>query len=406
MPHGPPQELAIHGGTPVRASTLGYGGQTIDDADVEAVARAMRDPFLTRGPRVDEFEEALADAVGARHAVSYSSGTAALHGAAGAAGLGPGKTCLTPTLTFVASANMARYQGAEVRLADVDRATWNLSGATLAAAGPADVVVPVHFAGAPCPMDELADAAGDAVVIEDAAHALGALDGGAPVGACRRSTMTCLSFHPVKVITTLEGGAVTTNDDELAARLRRFRDHGFERRRDHLPDEGPWYFEMRELGYNYRLSDVQAALGLAQLPRLGEFVRTRQELAAWYREELRELPAIELPPEAPPGSTHAYHIFPVSLRLERLAATRREVFEAMRAEGIGVQVHYTPVHRQPYYAARDAGGDAAYPVATDLYERALTLPLFPRMTEADLRDVRDALEKVTRAYAKNRNEAA
>ncbi len=390
--------LAIDGGPRVRERLLPYGTQTISDDDVAAVSDALRQEYLTRGPRVDRFEEALARVTGARHAIAFSSGTAALHAAARAAGLAPGKTLGVPSLTFVGSANAARFEGAGVRLLDIDPATLGLDPRAVAAAGRLDAVMPVHFGGLPCGTAALAAAADGAPVIEDACHALGSREDGALVGSCRHSAMACFSFHPVKAITTLEGGAVTTASDELAGILRRFRDHGFERRPDHLPDEGPWYFEMVELGYNYRMSDVQAALGLSQLTRLEEFLVRREAIAAWYRRELGPSDLFELPPAPGPGSRHAYHLFPIRLRLDRLGVDRRRVFEALRAEGIGVQVHYIPVHRHPYYRSLGVPGDEGLPETARYYRECLTLPVFPAMGDADLRDVQQALAKVLEAY--------
>lgn len=344
-----------------------YGRQTIGDDDVQTVVEVLRGDWLTQGPAIERFEEALAAKVDARHAVAYSSGTAALHGAAWAAGLGPGDIVHTSPLTFMASANCARFVGATPALVDVDPSTWNLDLTALPEGGAA--VIPVHYAGLPVDLATMPHR--PRVVIEDAAHALGARTPDGPVGNGARSDMTCFSFHPVKPITTGEGGVVTTNDDELAARLRRFRTHGIVRR----PEQGGWYYEIAELAPNYRITDIQAALGWSQLRKLDDFIARRNELADRYRALLAGLP-IELAPAAPDGFLHGYHIFPVSV------PERARVFEGLRAAGVGTQVHYVPVHHHPISA--DLGlAPGALPVCDRLYEGLLSLPVFPTMTDSD-----------------------
>jgi perosamine synthetase len=356
-----------------------YGHQSIDDGDIEAVADVLRGDWLTQGPTVERFEDALAEQVGARHAVAFSSGTAALHSAAHAGGLGAGHLVVTSPLTFIASANCARYVGASVGLVDVDPATWNLD--LTAVPKDADAVVAVHYAGLPVPPDGWD--ARPRVVIEDAAHALGAATAAGPVGNCAHSDMTCFSFHPVKPITTAEGGAVTTNDDDLAERLRRFRSHGTERR----PENGAWAYEAVEVGFNYRLSDVHAALGLHQLPKLGQFIDRRNQIADRYRERLACLGgAVGLPPAAPDGFRHGYHLFPV------LVDDRRRVFDEMRAADIGVQVHYVPVHHHPV-SADDLILTAGLPHCDALYERLISLPIYPDITDEDQERVITELAK-------------
>jgi perosamine synthetase len=355
-----------------------YGRQWVDDDDVAAVVEVLRGDWLTQGPTIERFERALADVVEARHAVAFSSGTAALHGATAAAGLGPGDVVVTSPLTFMASANCARFVGALPALVDVDPRTWNLD---VQAIDP-DVaaVVPVHFAGLPVDLTALGD--GRRLVIEDAAHALGASTRDGPVGNCARSDMCCFSLHPVKPITTGEGGIVTTNDDDLAERLRRFRTHDIVR----VPERGDWYYEISELAVNYRITDIQAALGLSQLGKLQRFVERRNEIAARYRALLAGAP-VGLPPAAPDGVTHSYHLFPV------LVERRREVFDGLRAAGIGTQVHYVPIHHHPI--STDIGlkpGDL--PVCDHIYERILSLPIYPRLTEAEQDYVVDTLKSL------------
>lgn len=351
-----------------------YGRQHIDEDDIAAVVEVLRGDWLTQGPSVAEFEAALAEQVGARHAVAFANGTAALHAACAAAGLGPGARVGTSTLSFVASANCASYVGADVELLDVDPSTLNVAPTAVPAG--LDALVAVHFAG--LPMDLAALDTRPAVVIEDAAHALGAMTPDGPVGACAHSDLCCFSFHPVKVATTGEGGAVTTNDASLAEHLRRFRHHGIVPR----PDEGGWAYEVVELAMNYRLTDMQAALGRSQLRKLGGFVERRQAIAARYRELLADLP-VELAPEPPAGFTHAYHLYPIRV------AHRRAVYDALRADGIGVQVHYVPIHRHPIH--RRPVTD--FPGAEEAYAGLLSLPMFPDLTPADQDRVVDALAR-------------
>jgi len=342
-----------------------YGRQSIDDEDIAAVVQVLKGDWLTQGPHVAEFEESLAASVGARHAVAFSSGTAALHGATAASGLGPADTVVTSPLSFVASANCARFVGATPAFVDIDRATLN---ADVRMVRPdVSAVVAVHYAGLPCDLTRLPSR--PRVLIEDAAHALGATTPDGPVGNCARSDMCVFSFHPVKTVTSGEGGAVTTNDSSLAERLRRFRSHGIVPR----PDLGGWVYDIPTLGLNYRLTDLQAALGTSQLTKLSRFVGRRQALAARYRDLLDGLDVV-LPPAPPPCSTHAYHLFPVQV------ADRHRVFAGMREAGIGVQTHYMPIYRHALYA--DLGlTPEQFPNTERVYAGLLSLPLFPDLTE-------------------------
>ncbi|HLP01684.1 MAG TPA: UDP-4-amino-4,6-dideoxy-N-acetyl-beta-L-altrosamine transaminase [Opitutaceae bacterium] len=379
---------------------LPYARQNVSAEDVAAVAAALRSDFLTQGPAVPRFEARVAELCGARHAIAVSSATAGLHLACLSLGLGPGKTLWTSPNTFVASANCARYCGAEVDFVDVELDSGNLSVAALrekfAHAARANrlpaVLVPVHFAGLPCDMAEIAAVAREhgVAVIEDAAHALGATYRGAPVGDGRFSDCTVLSFHAVKIATTGEGGVILTNRDDLAAHMRRLRTHGITREPDELTTapEGPWSYEQVELGFHYRLTDIQAALGASQLSRLPEFLRRRRELAARYDALLRELP-VRLPARREERDS-SWHLYPICLDPARCPRGRREVYAAMRAAGIGVNVHYIPVHLQPYY--RRLGfkpGD--FPAAEARYAVTLTLPLFFGLTEAQQDSVVGAL---------------
>ena len=353
-----------------------YGRQTVDEDDIAAVVEVLRGDWLTQGPSIDRFEEAIAARVGARHAVAFANGTAALHGACAAAGLGHGDVVATSTLSFVASANCARYVGADVTLLDVDPETLNIDPAAVPAG--LDALVPVHYAGLPVDLSRLANR--PRVVIEDAAHALGAHTPDGPVGNCAHSDMTCFSFHPVKPITTGEGGMVTTNDDHLAERLCRFRSHGTVRR----PDVAGWYYDVVEVGMNYRLSDLQAALGLSQLGKLERFVDRRREIAATY-DEVFAGTAVRPAPRAGAGFRHGYHLYPVRVR------NRREVYDALRAAGVAAQVHYVPIHHHPLYQREGV----ALPEADRAYEELLSLPMFPALTDVDQRYVIDELLKAT-----------
>ena len=354
---------------------INYGRQSIDKSDIAAVVEVLEGDWLTQGPMVEKFEEAVAEYVGARFAVAYSNGTAALHGAVASAGLGPGDTVLTSPLTFIASANAARFVGAKPALADIDPTTLNIDIKHLTAHH--DAVIPVHFAGLPVNLRAL-DRSGR-VVIEDAAHALGAITPDGPVGNCAHSDMTCFSFHPVKPITTGEGGMVTTNDERLAERLRAFRSHGIVRK----PELGGWYYEVGSLGYNYRLTDIQCALGLAQMAHLGQFIERRNEIALRYREYLADAP-IQLPPAAPNGFLHGYHLFVIQVN------ERRRVFDALRNAGIGVQVHYVPVHHHPISCDIDLG-IGELPHCDRYYERAISLPIYPGLTDDEQKTVVDTL---------------
>lgn len=362
-----------------------YGRQTIEDDDVAAVLEVLRGDWLTQGPAVDAFERAVASACDAPFAVAFSSGTAALHGAAFAAGLGPGDEFVTSAITFAASANCGVYLGATPRFADIAADTWNVTPETLAPCvrDATRAVIPVHFAGRPLPMRELRAALGDDVVIvEDAAHALGAYTPDERVGACTYSEMTVFSFHPVKAVTSAEGGVVTTRDEALADSLRRFRSHGLTKDPQRLVrDEGGWHQEQQELGFNYRLTDVHSALGRSQMAKLERFVTRRNEIAARYRELLTDIDALELPPEAPAGARHAYHLFVV--RLREGAAARRHLYDGLRAQGVFAQVHYLPVYRHPYYERTFGFPPGLCPNAEELYSGCLSLPCFPALTDEE-----------------------
>jgi perosamine synthetase len=380
--------------------TIPYARQWVDEDDIAAVVDALRGDWLTQGPTVAEFERAVADVCQVTHAVAFSSGTAALHGAAFAAGLAPGDDFVTSALTFAASANCGVYLGATPRFADVEPATWNVSADTVGAVLTPETkaVIPVHFAGLPAPIREIrAVLPEDVVVIEDAAHALGARSADEPVGSCLYSDMAVFSFHPVKAITSAEGGMVTTRSDALAQRLRLFRNHGLTKDPSLLerPDEGAWHQEQQDLGFNYRLTDVQSALGLAQLRKLEAFIRRRNEIAAHYCEQLSGIDVLELPPAAPEGSLHAYHLFVVSHRGG--AKARRRLYDGLRGCGIQAQVHYRPVYLHPYYRQTFGYDRGLCPNAEWYYGRCLSLPCFPALSDADIHTVVTTLGEVIAA---------
>jgi UDP-4-amino-4,6-dideoxy-N-acetyl-beta-L-altrosamine transaminase len=394
------EALALHGGTPVRSTLLPYGRQTIDENDIQAVVDTLRSDWLTTGPKVNEFEEAFAAWVGARYAVSFSSGTAALHGAAFAAGLGAGDEAITSPLTFAATANCVLYQGAKPVFADVAADTFNVDPEQVqrAVTSRTKALLPVDYAGHPAELEvmlEIAERHG-LTVIEDACHALGAVYRGRRVGSV--SHMTVFSFHPVKHLTTGEGGMVTTDNAEFAETLRKFRNHGISSNARDRQREGQWHYEMVLLGFNYRLTDIACALGLRQLGKLEGNLARRREIAARYVEELPAVPGIVVP-AVREGAVPAWHLYPVRVELGKLSAGRAEVFRALRAENIGVNVHYIPVHLHPYYKERFGYRGGEFPVAEAAYKSLISLPMFHGMTDGDVEDVVRAVEKVMRHCA-------
>jgi UDP-4-amino-4,6-dideoxy-N-acetyl-beta-L-altrosamine transaminase len=388
------------------APFLPYGRHAVDEEDVAAVAAVLRGDWLTTGPTVAAFEAEFARRVGARHAVAVNSGTAALHLAAMALGLKPGDAAVVPSITFLATANAVRLVGAEVVFADVDPETGlmgpeHLEAALARAEAPVKAAFPVHLAGQCVDGDEIARIARrrGARVVEDACHALGTLDGNQPVGACRTSEMACFSLHPVKTIAAGEGGVVTTQDDALAASLARLRSHGmsrdpagFENREIAFAADGaanPWYYEMAEPGYNYRISDVNCALALSQLGKLDRFIARRQALAARYDALLARYAPRLKPTGRMPNSVPAWHLYQVLIDFPALRAERAAAMRALAERGVGTQVHYIPVHRQPYYRRRY--GEIDLPGADRFYARTLSLPLFPTMRDEDADRVVGAL---------------
>lgn len=370
-----------------------YGRQTIEQDDIDAVVAVLQGDWLTQGPSVSAFEEAVAETCGVSHAVAFSSGTAALHGAAFASGLGPGDELLTSATTFAASANCGAYVGAAPRFADIEDDTWNVGAETVAAAltDATRAVVAVHFTGLPAPTREIREAVGaDVVLIEDAAHALGARTPDEVVGSCAHSDMAVFSFHPVKAIAAGEGGMVTTRDGELAERLRRFRTHGLTKDPELLlAQEGSWHQEQHDLGFNYRLSDIHSALGLSQLAKLQRFVDARIGIAQRYRDWLAGVPGLALPPEPPASVTHAYHLFVVCCR--EGSEARKRLYDGLRERDVFAQVHYLPVYLHPWYRRTYGYEPGLCPRAERFYAGCLSLPCFPALTEEDQRHVADSV---------------
>jgi perosamine synthetase len=394
-----PQTLAIDGGLPVRESLLPYGRHSLDEADIRAAVEVLRSDWLTTGPKVDEFEEALAARVGAKHAVSFTSGTAALHAAAFAAELKSGDEAITTPLTFAATANCVLYCGATPIFADVSPDTLNVDPGEIANKinSKTRAILPVDYAGHPAdltPIVEMARRHG-VVVIEDACHALGAEYGGRRVGGI--ADMTVFSFHPVKHITTGEGGMVTTDNLQFAETLRRFRNHGITSDARHRQKTGQWHYEMVLLGFNYRLPDIACALGIQQLTRLDGNLARRREIAARYTAAFHEIPGV-IPPATRADSSPAWHLYPIRVDLENLTVERAQIFAALRAENIGVNVHYIPVHLHPYYRDKFGFRGGEFPVAEDAYARLISLPMFHGMSEPDVGDVIQAVSKVMRHY--------
>ena len=382
-----------------------YGRQTISQADIDAVIEVLRSDFLTQGPKVPAFEQTVADYCSAAHAVAVNSGTSALHIACLALGLGPGDTLWTSPITFVASANCALYCGAKVDFVDIDPKTYNLCTKALeeklAAAEKQGnlpkVLIPVHLCGQPCDMaaiHALSQKYGFRI-IEDASHAIGGRYKNEPIGICRYSDITVFSFHPVKLITTGEGGMAMTNDDFLAQQMALLRSHGITRDPDQMthPPHGPWYYQQVGLGFNYRMTDIQAALGTSQMKRLDKFVAERLRLAERYEQLLADLPVTT--PWQNPDSASAWHLYVIRLESEKTGQTHGQIFDYLRQQGIGVNLHYIPVHTQPWYR-RMGFEPGMYPEAEKYYQEAVTLPLFPAMTEDQQDRVMDKVKAALR----------
>lgn len=380
-----------------------YGKQDISQADIDAVLEVLTSDFLTQGPKVPLFERTVAEYCGASHGIAVNSATSALHIACLALGLGKGDLLWTTPVTFVASSNCALYCGADVDFVDIDPQSYNLNVDALAskleqaeAAGRLPkVLVAVHLTGQPCEMEaiwKLAQQYG-VHVIEDASHAVGGRYQGEPIGNCRYSDITIFSFHPVKIVTTAEGGLALTNSADLARRMELFRSHGVTRDPELMTREpdGPWYYQQVELGYNYRMTELQAALGVSQFARLDQFVAERHRIADVYNKALADLPLVL--PAQHPDAYSGYHLYVIRLQLDKLTRSHREIFTALREAGVGVNLHYIPVHTQPYYEAMGfQQGD--FPEAEQYYREAISLPMFPLLSEAQQQEVIDTLREV------------
>jgi len=391
--------LAIDGGEPVRRQMLPYARQTIDEDDIAAVVAALRSDWLTTGPLVEEFEGAFAREVGAAHAVAVSSGTAALHVAVAALGIGAGDEVIVPAMTFAATANCVVFQGGTPVFADVHPETLLIDPNQVEAllTPQTRAVIAVDYAGQPCDYEalkEVTEAHGIAL-IADACHAVGGRYRGEPVGTL--ADVSTFSFHPAKHIATGEGGMITTNDIDLARRARVFRNHGITTDHRERAEEGSWFYEMVELGLNYRLTDLQCALGVTQLRKAGSWLQRRRDIASRYSGALSRVCGVE-PLTTAADVEHAYHLYVIRLTDHHLAAKRAEIFAALRAEGIGVNVHYIPVHLHPFYRNRFGTNPGDVPVAEAEYRRILSLPMFPAMTDHDVADVLTAVEKTVTAF--------
>jgi UDP-4-amino-4,6-dideoxy-N-acetyl-beta-L-altrosamine transaminase len=376
---------------------------SITQADIDAVVDILQSDFLTQGPKVPAFERAVAEKVGAKHAVAANSGTSALHAACLALGLGPGDILWTSPITFVASANCALYCGAKVDFVDIDPHTYTMCPKTLEEKLEQakkenclpKIVIPVHLCGQSCNMKAIFDLSQKYgfKIIEDACHALGGEYKGSPIGNCRYSDITVFSFHPVKIITTGEGGMNTTNDADLASHMARLCSHGITRDPDlmtHAPD-GPWYYQQIELGFNYRMTDIQAALGVSQLEKLNEFIARRRELAQRYDQLLANLPVTT--PWQDPNGKSAWHLYVIRLKLDKIRQSHQQAFVVLREKGIGVNLHYIPVHTQPWY--QKLGFETGqFPKSEQYYREAITLPLFPVMTKDEQDEVIGTLQNL------------
>ncbi len=393
------ERLAIEGGTPVRKTLLPYGRQSLDETDIAAIVEVLRSDWLTTGPRVAEFERAFADTVGACQAVAMSSGTAALHAAMHALGIGPGDEVIVPPMTFVASVNCVLYMGATPIFADVDPDTLLIDPVQVEAkmTPRTKAIIAVDYAGHPCDYERLQALAATygLKLVADACHAIGGAYRGRPVGSL--ADLSTFSLHPVKHVTTGEGGMVTTDDAELAQRMRIFRNHGITTDHRQRAERGGFFYEMQELGYNYRLNDIQCALGLSQLKKLPAFVQRRRQIAAGYDTAFASIDAVQ-PLAVRPEVEHSYHIYVVRFDTVKLGVSRAAIFAALRAENIGVNVHYIPVHLHPFYRRTLGTREGLCPVAEAAYDCILTLPIFPAMSDQDADDVIAACVKVAAHY--------
>lgn len=375
-----------------------YGRQSIDESDIGAVIDVLRSPSLTQGPKILEFEQAIADYVGAKYCVAVTSATAGLHVACLATDINSSEEIITSPNTFLSSVNCGVFSGARPCFVDIDSRTYNMDETKLTKAltFKTRVLVPVHFAGQPCNMkaihqtvDEFQNKIGKKVyIIEDAAHALGSLYDGKKVGDCRHSDMCVFSFHPVKHITTAEGGAITTNDHDLYERLLLFRNHGMTRDPGLIRSQtsDPWYYEQHVLGYNYRITDVQCALGLSQLKRIDEFKSRRREIINRYNDAFRDTPALTVPFEADYADSN-FHLYVLLVDFESIGVSRAVFMQTLKRHGISTQVHYIPVHTQPYYRKKFDFSWGDFPISEEYYNKTITLPLHPNLSDDDVQTI-------------------
>ena len=369
---------------------LPYGKQTIDDEDIEEVVKTLKSDFITQGPKIEEFEKALAKYCGAKYAVAFNSGTSALHGAYFALGLSKGDKMITSPNTFVASSNAGLYLGANVKFCDVEKETGNMDVSKIETSENTKLITSVHYSGNPVDLKELSEI-DNVKIIEDGAHALGAKYDGKKIGSLTYSEMAMFSFHPVKHITTGEGGMIVTNDEEYFERLQLFRSHGITKNNLINESHGDWYYEMQELGFNYRITDIQCALGLSQLKKLDSFVESRRRIAKTYNEIFEDNPYFDVTVEKD-NRESAYHLYPILLK-DEFAKHKKEIFTKLRANGLGVQVHYIPVYKQPYY--QELGFDSKLcPVCEEFYKRELSIPMYPTLTDEDIEFVKETLYNV------------
>lgn len=396
------EKLAILGGNAVFKKAIGYGHQYIDEADIKAVIEVLKSDFLTTGPKLIEAEKKLCDLTGAKHAVLIQNDTAALHAACHAAGVGPGDEVITTPITFAASANCAFYCGARPVFADIDPETYEIDPKSIEEkiAEKTKAVVAVDYTGAPVnvPLIKEICKKHNLVFIEDAAHSIGTKFNGTPVG--KMADMTTFSFHPVKTVTSGEGGAILTDSDELYKSLILFRSHGITRNQDWMSkeSEGGWYYEQIDLGYNYRMTEMQAALLSSQLDKLSMYTARRKQIVAKYDNAFSQMPEITIQKEYE-GADTTRHLYILQLNLEKLNATRKEIYEALAAEGCGVNVHYIPTYHFPYYQKNGYKG-VVCPNAEHLYERIVTIPLYYAMTDEDVANVIESVKKVISYYKK------
>ncbi|WP_449599048.1 UDP-4-amino-4,6-dideoxy-N-acetyl-beta-L-altrosamine transaminase, partial [Paenibacillus sp. Marseille-Q9583] len=389
------EEKKTSSSQPVRETMLPYGQQWLDEDDIAAVVRVLRGDFITQGPAIEAFESKVAAYVGARYAVAFTNGTAALHGACFAAGIGPGDEVVTTPITFLASSNCVLYMGGIPVFADIDMETYNVDPCQVEKkiTEKTKAIIAVDFSGQPTEVDRLKMIARDhdLVLIQDAAHSLGATYYGDKIGT--GADMTMFSFHPVKHVTTGEGGVIVTDNEKFHRLLQLFRSHGMTKNpEDMLQNDGPWYYEMQTLGYNYRMTDMQAALGESQMNKLDLFVERRREIADSYNRELSDIPGLVLPYQKE-NSNSSWHLYVTRWLPEVFQGTRKDWFEALRHLNIGVHVHYIPVYLQPYYSELGYPSGLC-PNAENYYNTAITLPLYPKMTDDDVKDVIQAVRQV------------